>query len=59
MEEQSQEPKTREDDESIVNSGYRAQAQGKSMTKDNPYISSDPRHFQWRKGFLQAHMDSN
>jgi hypothetical protein len=27
--------------------------------KANPYPSSDPNHWTWRRGFLQAFKDSN
>jgi hypothetical protein len=45
-------------DEDVFNQGYRAQAQGKDLVRDNPYPSSEANHWTWRKGFLQAHMDS-
>lgn len=42
-----------------ANEGYRAQAQGKVMTLDNPYRVGDPRHNEWRSGFIDAWNDSN
>lgn len=39
--------------------GYQAQMQGKDMVKDNPYDCGDNKHWEWRKGFIQAFMDSH
>lgn len=50
---------TAEEQQAIKDTGYRAQAQGKDMVKDNPYPSTDPEHWLWRKGFVEAHYDSN
>lgn len=29
------------------------------MVSDNPYPATDPNHWEWRKGFIQAFNDSN
>lgn len=50
---------TAEEQQAIKDAGYKAQAEGKDMVKDNPYQSSDPQHWLWRKGFIEAHQDSN
>jgi hypothetical protein len=48
-----------EEDEATFNEGYRAQAAGKNMVSDNPHPTGDPKHWTWRRGFLQAFKDSN
>jgi hypothetical protein len=45
-------------DKDVFNEGYGAQVLGKSLTEDNPYSHTDPNHWTWRKGFLQAFVDS-
>lgn len=45
-------------EEQVFNEGYRAQAQGKDLVKDNPHQTSSL-HWVWRAGFLQAFKDSN
>lgn len=44
--------------EVVFNEGYRAQAAGGKLA-DNPYPPSESQHWDWRKGFLEAFMDSN
>lgn len=48
-----------EEQQAIKNAGYQAQAQKKDMVKDNPYPPADSEHWLWRKGFVEAHYDSN
>ena len=37
----------------------RAHAAGKDMTRGNEYPSTDPRHWLWRRGYLEAFKDAN
>lgn len=46
-------------DSKEFNEGYLAEAHGKDMVKDNPYLANDPKHWQWRKGYIQAFKDSH
>lgn len=51
-------PSPGKSDQEVKDEGYRAQADGKSM-QDNYYPSSDPKHWLWRAGYLEAFKDSN
>jgi hypothetical protein len=42
----------------IEDMGYRAQAQGYPLM-NNPYPTSDDKHWAWRKGWLEAFTDSH
>ena len=50
---------TADEQQAIKDAGYQAQAQGKDMVKDNPHPSTAPKPWLWRKGFVEAHYDSN
>lgn len=51
--------KLNEEDLKVRNEGYMAQASGKDMSLNNPYHSTDERHWTWRRGFIEAHVDSD
>lgn len=53
-----QEAETQED-QKIKDEGYTAFAQKKNMINDNPYSSDDPKHWLWRKGYLEAFQEAN
>ncbi len=50
---------TPEQQQEIKDAGYRAHAAGKDMTRGNEYPSTDPRHWLWRRGYLEAFKDAN
>lgn len=52
-------PHHRNEEGPVFNEGYRAQAAGKSMVRDNPYCDADNRYWEWRSGYCQAFKDSN
>ena len=50
---------TPEQQQELKDEGYRAQVAEKRLTEDNPYRSTDPRHWFWRAGYLEAFKDAN
>lgn len=50
---------TPEQQQEIKDEGYRAHANGHDMVKANPHPGTDPRHWIWRKGYLEAFKDAN